>query len=176
MTDTEVLHTVNTQHNDETSEEEKPWSEEVQKTKVISVLDDLEETRKGRQKELNPLKEMGAMTVVKKSEAVCKRAIQTRWVDRAKDGRLKSRLILQEYNRCQGRYSARDVLTNTIGTVSENNVGCKFTRSKQPSTSQLQSTYTQRSCTLMLIKSCLQSHQNLTKGMNQSCAMTKCGN
>ena len=24
-------------------------------------------------------------------------------------------------------YSARDVLTNTIDTVSENNVGCKFT-------------------------------------------------
>ena len=44
---------------------------------------------KGRQKELNSLKEMGAMTAVKRSEAVSKRVIQTRWVAREKDGRVK---------------------------------------------------------------------------------------
>ena len=43
------------------------------------------------------------MTVVKWSEAVGKRVIQTRWVDREKDGRVKSRLVLKDYNRCQGR-------------------------------------------------------------------------
>ena len=57
---------------------------------------------KGRQKGLNSLKEMGAMTVVKRSEAVGKRVIQTRWVDREKDGRVKSRLVPKDYNRCQG--------------------------------------------------------------------------
>ena len=46
---------------------------------------------------------MGVMTVVERSEAVGKRTIQTRWVDREKDGRVKSRLVLKDYNRCQGR-------------------------------------------------------------------------
>ena len=69
----------------------------------LTVLDDYEEMMKGRQKELNSLKEMGTMTVVKRSEAVGKRTIQTRWVDREKDGRVKSRLVLKDYNRCQGR-------------------------------------------------------------------------
>ena len=69
----------------------------------LTVLDDYEEMMKGRQKELNSLTEMGAMTVVKSSEAVGKRAIQTRWVDREKDGREKSKLVLKDYNRCQGR-------------------------------------------------------------------------
>ena len=55
----------------------------------LTILDDHEEM-KGRQKELNSLKEMGAMKVVKRSEAVGKRTIQTRWVDREKDGRVKS--------------------------------------------------------------------------------------
>ena len=62
--DTDLLHTVNTLLNDETSEEEKPWSEEVQRMKILSVLGDYEEMMNGRQKELNSLKEMGAMTVV----------------------------------------------------------------------------------------------------------------
>ena len=44
----------------------------------LTVLDDYGEMLKGRQKELNSLKEMGAMTVVKRSEAVGKRTIQTR--------------------------------------------------------------------------------------------------
>ena len=57
----------------------------------LTVLDDYEEMMKGRQKELNSLKEMGTMTVVKRSEAVGKRTIQTRWVDRENDGRVKSR-------------------------------------------------------------------------------------
>ena len=46
---------------------------------------------------------MGTMTVVTKSEAVGKRTIQTRRVDREKDGRVKSRLALKDYNRCQVR-------------------------------------------------------------------------
>ena len=45
---------------------------------------------------------MGAMTVVKRSEAVYKRVMQTRWVDREKDGRVKSRLVLKDHYRCQG--------------------------------------------------------------------------
>ena len=100
--DTHLLHTVNPLLDDETSEEEKPLSEEVQRMKILSVHDDYEEMVKGRQKELNSLKELGAMTVVKRSEAVGKRVIRTRWGDREKDGRVKSRLVLKNYNRCQG--------------------------------------------------------------------------
>ena len=76
----DLLHTVNTLLNAETGEEEKPWSEEAQETKILSVLDDHEEMMKGRQKE------MGVMTTVKRSEAAGKRVIQTRWVDREEDG------------------------------------------------------------------------------------------
>ena len=59
-----------------------------------------------------------------------------------------------------GAYAARDVLTNTIDTVSENKVGCTFTLSKQAfrvrSHHKLQLTYTHHSNTLMLAKTCLQ--------------------
>ena len=81
---------------------------------------------KGRQKELNALKEIGAMTAVQRPGAAGKRMIQTRWVDREQDGRVKSRLVLKGVQSMSTAYSARDVLTNTIDTVSENNVGCKF--------------------------------------------------
>ena len=86
---------------DETVQETNP--DEDNEMPKFTVLDDYEEMMKGRQKELNSLKEMGAMTVVKRSEAVGKRAIQTRWVDREKDGRVESKLVLKDYNRCQGR-------------------------------------------------------------------------
>ena len=83
----------------------------------LTVLDDNEEMMKGRQKELNSLKEMGTMTVVERSEAVGKRTIQTRWVDREKDGRVKSRLVLKDYNRCQGR-TQPEMFSPTPSTVS----------------------------------------------------------
>ena len=60
---------------------------------------------------------MGAMTVVKISEAIGKRTIQTRWVDRGKDGRVKSRLVLKDYNRCQGR-SQPEMFSPTPSTLS----------------------------------------------------------
>ena len=66
---------MNTLLNDETGEEEKPWSEEVQRMKILSVLDKYEEMVKGRRKELISLKEMGAMTVAKRSEAGGKRVM-----------------------------------------------------------------------------------------------------
>ena len=78
-------------------------SDEDNEMPKFTVLDDYEEMMKGRQKELNSLKEMGTMTVVKRTEAVGKRTIQTRWVDREKVGKVKSRLVLKDYNRCQGR-------------------------------------------------------------------------
>ena len=83
----------------------------------LTVLDDYEEMMKGRHKELNSLKEMGMMTVVKRSEAVGKRKIQTRWVDREKDGRVKSRLVLKDYNRCQGR-TQPEMFSPTPSTLS----------------------------------------------------------
>ena len=83
----------------------------------LTVLDDYVEMMKGRQKELNSLKEMGTTTVVKRSEAVGKRTIQTRWVDREKDGRVKSRLVLKDYNRCQGR-TQLEMFSPTPSTLS----------------------------------------------------------
>ena len=53
--DTDLLCTVNTLQTDENGEAEKPWSEETQRTKILSVLDDHEEMMKGRTKELNSL-------------------------------------------------------------------------------------------------------------------------
>ena len=91
---------------------------------------DHEEMTKGRQKELNSLKEMGTMTVVKRSEAVDKRTVQTRWVDREKDGRVKSRLVLKRLQLMSGAYTFRDVFTNTVNVVSENDAGCELTRQK----------------------------------------------
>ena len=129
--DENLLNVVNTLTKDETAPETNP--DEDNEMPKLTVLDDHEEMMKGRQKELNSLKEMGAMTVVKRSEAVGKRAIQTRWVDREKDGRVKSRLVLKDYNRCQGRTQSRDVSTNTVDTVSENDAGCELTRQKQRS-------------------------------------------
>ena len=115
--DMDLLHTVNTLLNDNTGEEEKLWSEEVQRMKILTVLDDHEEMMKGRHKELNSLKEMGAMTVVTRSEAAGKRVIQTRWVDRQKDGRVKSRLVLKDYNRCQVR-TQPEMFSPTPSTLS----------------------------------------------------------
>ena len=83
----------------------------------LTVLDDYEEMMKGRQKELNSLKEMGTMTVVKRSETVGKRTTHTRWVDREKDGRVKSRLVFKDYNLCQGR-SQPEMFSPTPSTLS----------------------------------------------------------
>ena len=76
--DSDLLHTVNALLNDEIGEEANPWSDESQKTKILTVLDDPKEMKKGRQKKLNSLKEMGVMTAAKRSEAVGRRVIQTR--------------------------------------------------------------------------------------------------
>ena len=78
-------------------------SNEDNEMRKLTVLDNYEEKMKGRQKELNSLKDVGTMTIVKSSEAFGKRTIQTRWVDRDKDARVKSRLVLKDCNRCQGR-------------------------------------------------------------------------
>ena len=94
-------------------------SNEVNEMPKITILDDYEEMMKGRQKELNSLKEMGTMTIVQRSEAVGKRTIQTRWVDREKDGRVKSRLVLKDYNRCRGR-TQPEMFSLTPSTLSLN--------------------------------------------------------
>ena len=99
--DQHLVNVVNMLTKDENMPEAN--SNEDNEMPKFTVLDDYEEMIKGRQKELNTLKEMGTMTVVKRSEAIGKRTIQTRLVDREKDGRVKSRLVLKDYNRCQGR-------------------------------------------------------------------------
>ena len=54
---------------------------------------------------------------MRRTEAVGKRTIQTRWVDREKDGRVKSRLVLKDYNRCQGR-TQPEMFSPTPSTLS----------------------------------------------------------
>ena len=63
------------------------------------------------------LAQLGAMTVLKRSDAVGKRVIQTRWVDREKDGSVKSRLVLKNYNRCQGAAQS-EMFSPTSSTLS----------------------------------------------------------
>ena len=127
--DENLLNVVNTLTKDENMPE--ATSNEENEMPKLTVLDDHEEMMKARQKELNPLKEMGAMTVVERSEAVGRRTIQTRWVVREKDGRVKSRLVLKDCNRLSGAHTARDVFTNTVEVVSENDAVCELTRQKQ---------------------------------------------
>ena len=67
--------------NDETVPETN-LDEDSELPRMLTILDDPEEVMKGRQKELNSLKEMGVMTAVKRTTAAGKRVIQTRWVDR----------------------------------------------------------------------------------------------
>ena len=110
----DVMHTLT---KDETVQETK--HDEDNEMPKLTVLH-------GRQKKLKCLKEMGAMTVGK-------RAIQTRWVDREKDGRLKSRLVLKDHNRCQER-TQPEMFSPTPSTLSlKNDAGCELTRQKQRS-------------------------------------------
>ena len=105
--DEHLVNVVNTLTKDETVQETNPG--EGNEMPKLTVLDDHEERMKGRQKELNSLREMGVM--------VGKRAIQTRWVDREKDGRVKSRLVLKDYSRCQER-TQPEVFSPTPSTLS----------------------------------------------------------
>ena len=62
--DENLLNVVNTLTKDENMPEAN--SNEDNEMPKLTVLDDYEEMMKGRQEELNSLKEMGAMTVVRK--------------------------------------------------------------------------------------------------------------
>ena len=84
---------------------------------MLTILDDPKEVMKGRQKELNSLKEMGVVTAVKRTTATGKRVIQTRWVDREKDGCVKSRLVLKDKNHSHGRMQT-DMCAPTPSTLS----------------------------------------------------------
>ena len=72
--DEHLLNVVNTL----TTDEPEANSNEDNEIPKLTAIEDYEEMMKGRQKELDSLEEMGAMTVVKRSEAVGKRTIQTR--------------------------------------------------------------------------------------------------
>ena len=100
--DADLLNTVNTLLSDETLPETNPC-EDSEQPKMLTILDDTKEVMKGRQKELNSLKEIGLMTAVKRTTAAGKRVIKTRWVDREKDGNVKSRLVLKDFNHGHGR-------------------------------------------------------------------------
>ena len=84
---------------------------------MFTILDDPKEVMKGRQKELNSLKEMGAKTDAKRTKAAGKRVIQTRWVDREQDGCVKSRIVLKEINHDHGRMQT-EMFASTPSTLS----------------------------------------------------------
>ena len=95
-------------------------------TQIFAFLDDPKDAKKGRQKEMNSLREVGVMTIVKRSSAAGHRVEQTRWVDRGNDGCVKSSFVLSRVQACTRAHSTLDVCTDTIDAVSENNVGCEF--------------------------------------------------
>ena len=95
--DADLLNVVNTLTNDETVPVAN-LDEDSELPEMLTILDDPEEVMKGRSKELNSLKKKGVMTAVKRTTAAGKRVIQTRWVDREKDGCVKSRLVLKDTN------------------------------------------------------------------------------
>ena len=60
-----------------------------------------------------------------------------------------------------GVHTTRDVFTNTVNVVSENDTDCHTTKTiLSQTTSQFRLKYTQHSCTPMSTKTCLQNHQN----------------
>ena len=156
--DEDLLNVVNTLMRDETVPETNP--DEDHELPKLTVLDDHEEMMKGWQKEL-----------MKRSEAAGKREIQTRRVDREKDGRMKSKVVLKDYNRCQER-TQPEMFSPTPSTLSLERCWLRAhtteTTIQNQTTSQLQLTYTQHSCTRMSTKICLQNnHQNQMSGMIQ---------
>ena len=68
---------MNTLTNDETVPVTN-LDEDSELPRMLTILNDSEEVMKGRQKELNSLKEMGVMTTVKRTTAAGKRVIQKR--------------------------------------------------------------------------------------------------
>ena len=87
---------------------------------VVSMLtkdENMPEVNSNEDNEMPKFTVLDEMTVVKRTEAVGKRTIQTRWVDREKDGRVKSRLVLKGYNRCQGR-TQPEMFSPTPSTLS----------------------------------------------------------
>ena len=55
--DSYLLNTVNTLLGDETSTDTNPGNDDSRQTKILKILDDPKEVKKGRQKELNSLRE-----------------------------------------------------------------------------------------------------------------------
>ena len=106
--DENLLNVVNKLTKDENMPDANP-DEDTEMPK-LTVLDYFEEMMKGRQKELNSLKEMGAMT-----------------------GRTSEIQIgLERLQSMSGAHTARDVFTNTVDVVSENDAGCELTRRVRP--------------------------------------------
>ena len=125
--DEHLLNVVNTLTKDENMPEAN--SNEDNEMPKLTVLDDDEEMMKGRQKELNSLKEMGAMTVVKRSEAVGKRTIQ---MGRSRERRTSDMQVsLEGLHRCQGR-TQPEMFSPTPSTLSlKTMLAASFTRQKQ---------------------------------------------
>ena len=103
--DADLLNVVNTLMNDGTVPEAN-LGKDSELLKMLTILEDPKEVMKGCQKDVNLLKEMGVMTATKSTTAASKRVIQTRWVDREKDGCVQSRLVWKDMNHSHGRMQA----------------------------------------------------------------------
>ena len=71
------------------------------------------------------------MTAVKRSDAVGKRVIQTRWVDREQDGRVRSTLVLKDFNRDQRR-TQPEMFAPTPSTLSLKTELALYDRNNHP--------------------------------------------
>ena len=151
----DLLHTVNALLNDETGEEAKPWSDESQKTKILTVLDDHKE-----------MMEASELTERTGRHDSCE-TIRGSCLDREKDGHVKSRLFLKDFNRSQAR-TQPELFPPTPSTLSLKTMlaASSHDRNNHPE------------CDHITIASDVHTaflHADVDKRMNQSCAKTKCG-
>ena len=68
-----LSNTVNTFFSDETGVEMNPWNDDFGQTKILTILDYPKEVSKGRQKELDLLRELIVVTTVKRSSSTLSR-------------------------------------------------------------------------------------------------------
>ena len=115
VNDTDLLHKVNTLLNDEAGEEEKPWSEKVQRMKILSVLDDHEEMMRGGEE---------AELIERNGSHDSGETVRGSWqtsdsntMGRSRERRSRETEAGSEgLQPMSGCHSVRDVLTNTIET------------------------------------------------------------
>ena len=113
---------VSLEHCEHTFQRQDWCGNESRQAKILSNLGDPKEVKSVQQVELNSPREMGAMTAVNRSSEAGKRVMQTRWVDRETDGCVKSRLVMEDFNRDQG-HAQPEMFAPVPSTLSLKKIG-----------------------------------------------------